>query len=77
VHQVVHMNLRLLAYKVQLSQALEPNEKPKWREFAVNMLERISENEAVLRRACFSDEATNNARLVEKNWQPLFALEQT
>jgi len=31
------------------------------------MLERISENEAVLRRACFSDEATNNARLVEKN----------
>lgn len=58
VQKVLHKNLRLYAYKVQLLQALEPNDKPRRKEFAVNMLERISEDETFLRRVCFSDEAT-------------------
>ena len=34
---------------MQLLQALEPNDKPKRREFAVNMMERISEDETILK----------------------------
>ena len=58
VHKVLHKNLRLYAYKVQMLQALHPNELPRRKKFAVNMLQRISENEAFLKRVCFSDEAT-------------------
>lgn len=58
VHKVLHKNLRLYAYKVQLLQALEPNDKPRRKDFAINMLERISEDETFLNRVCFSDEAT-------------------
>ena len=58
VHKVQHKNLRLYTYKVQLLQALEPNDKSRQKEFAVNMLERISEDETFLRRVCFSNEAT-------------------
>ena len=39
-------------------QALQPNNMPRKKEFAVNMLQRISEDEAFLKRVCFSDEAT-------------------
>ena len=39
-------------------QALQPNNMPRRKEFAVNMLQRISEDEAFLKRVCFSDEAT-------------------
>ena len=39
-------------------QALHPNDMPRRKEFiAVNMLQRISEDEAFLKRVCFSDEA--------------------
>ena len=58
VHKVLHKNLRLYAYKVQMLQALQPNDMPRRKEFAVNMLQRISEDEAFLKRVCFSDEAT-------------------
>ena len=46
VHKVLHKNLRLYAYKVQMFQALQPNDIPTQKEFAVNMLQRISEDEA-------------------------------
>ena len=59
VHKVLHKNLRLYAYKVQMLQALQPNDMPKRKEFAVNMLQQISSNEAFLKRVCFSDEATS------------------
>ena len=39
-------------------QSLQPNDMPRRKEFAVNMLQRISEDEAFLKRVCFSDEAT-------------------
>ena len=58
VHKVLHKNLRLFAYKVQMLQTLQPNNMPRRKEFAVNMLQRISEDEAFLKRVCFSDEAT-------------------
>ena len=55
VHKVLHKNLRLYAYMLQ---ALQSNDMPRQKEFAVNMLQRISENEAFVKRVCFSDEAT-------------------
>ena len=58
VHKVLHKRLRLYAYKVQMLQRLQPNDKPKRKEFADNMLQRISEGEEFLKRICFSDEAT-------------------
>ena len=58
VHKVLHKKLRLYAYKVQMLQRLQPNDKPKRKEFADNMLHRISEDEEFLKRICFSDEAT-------------------
>ena len=58
VHKVLHKRSRLLAYKVQMLQRLQPNDKPKRKEFADNMLHRISEDEEFLKRICFSDEAT-------------------
>ena len=57
-HEVLHKNLRLYAYKVQMLQALQPNDMTRRKEFAKNMLQRISEDEAFLKRVCFSDEAT-------------------
>ena len=57
VHKVLHKNLRLYAYEVQMK-ALQPNDMPRRKEFAVNMLQQISENEAFLKRVCFSNEAT-------------------
>ena len=58
VHKVLHKNLRLYAYKVQMLQALQPNGMPRRKEFAVNILQRISEDETFLKRVFFSDEAT-------------------
>ena len=58
VHKVLNKNLRLFAYKAQMLQALQSNDMPRGKEFVVNMLHRISEDEALLKRVCFSDEAT-------------------
>ena len=58
VHKVLHKRLRLYAYKVQMLQRLQPNDKPKRKEFADNMLQRISEDKEFLKRICFSDETT-------------------
>ena len=58
VHKVLHKNLKLFAYKVQMLQTLQPNDMPRRKEFAVNMLQQISEDEAFLKRVCFSDEVT-------------------
>ena len=39
-------------------QRLYPNDKPKRKEFADNMLQQISEDEEFFKRICSSDEAT-------------------
>ena len=49
VHKALHKNLRLYAYKVQMLQALQPNDMPRRKEFAVKMLQRIFEDEAFLK----------------------------
>ena len=58
VHKILHKNLGLYAYKMQMLQALQPNDMPRRKEFAVNMLQRISEDEVFLKRVFFSDETT-------------------
>ena len=58
VHKVLHKNLRLFFYKVQMLHALQPNDMPRRKDFSVNMLQRIFEDEAFLKRVCFSNEAT-------------------
>ena len=44
VHKVLHKNLRLYAHEVQMLQALQPNDMPRRKEFAVNMLQRPVRN---------------------------------
>ena len=45
VPKVLHKKLRLHAYTVQMLQRFQPNDKPKRKEFADNMLLRIFEDE--------------------------------
>ena len=58
VHKVLHIRLRLHAYKVLMLQRLQPSDKPKQKELADIMLHRISEIEEFFKQICFSDEAT-------------------
>ena len=51
IHKVVHRNLRLYAYIVQLLQALKPEDKPRRKEFAVTMLDRLDSAPGFLKRA--------------------------
>ena len=48
VRKNLHKRLRLNANKVQMLQRIQPNGKPKRKEFAENMLQRISEDEELL-----------------------------
>ena len=41
VHKVLHKRLPLYAYKVQMLQRLQPNDKPKRKEFPDNMLQQV------------------------------------
>ena len=70
VHKVLHKRLRLYAYKVQMLQRLQPNDKSKRKQFADNMLQRISEDEEFLKRICFSDKATFHCHLVHQTSLP-------
>ena len=45
VHKVLQKRLRLHAYKMKMLQRLQPNDKPKRKEFADNMLQKNSEDE--------------------------------
>ena len=58
IHKVLHRNLPLYAYKVQLLQALKPEDKPLRKEFAVTMLDRLDSDPAFLKRVHLSDEST-------------------
>ena len=49
VHKVLRRKrLRLCAYKVQMLEKLQPNDKPKRKEFAQSMLQQISEDDELL-----------------------------
>ena len=58
IHKVLHRKLRLYAYKVQLLQPLKPEDKPRRKEFAVMMLDRLDSDPGFLKRVCFSEEST-------------------
>ena len=57
VHKVFKI-VCLQSANVTKLQALQRNDMPRGKEFAMNMLQRISEDEAFLKQVCFSDEAT-------------------
>ena len=58
LHRVVRKRLHLYAYKLQLVQALQPNDKPRRLAFAVDLLDRIEEKNEFLARILFTDDAT-------------------
>ena len=58
VHRVLHKSLKMYPYKIQLLQNLQSNDKPRRKQFACDMLTRISEDPALLDKLCFTDEAT-------------------
>ena len=58
VHKVLHKRLRLHAYKLQIVQALKPDDRPRRAAFAEEILQRIDDDNGYLNSVCFSDEAT-------------------
>ena len=58
VHKVLHKRLRLHAYKLQIVQALKPDDRPRRAAFAEKILQRIGDDNGYLNSVCFSDEAT-------------------
>lgn len=58
VHRVLRKRLQLYAYKLQILQALKPDDKLRRYEFACEMIERIDQNPDFLSGVMFSDEAT-------------------
>ena len=58
VHKVLHKRLRLHAYKLQIVQALKPDDRPRRAAFAEEILQRIDDDNGHLNSVCFSDEAT-------------------
>ena len=56
-HKSLLRKLRLYAYKMQLVQALKPEDKLRQKEFAVTMLDRLDSDPQFLKRVCFCDES--------------------
>lgn len=58
VHKVLRKRLKLFPYKLQLVQALKPDDKTKRMAFAEDILDRIADDPTFLQHVLFSDEAT-------------------
>ena len=58
VHKVLHKRLRLHAYKLQIVQALKPDDRPCRAAFAEEILQRNNDDNGYLNSVCFSYEAT-------------------
>lgn len=54
-HKILNNNLQLYVYKVKLLQVIMAHNKPKRKEFKINILEQISKNETFFTQVCFSD----------------------
>ena len=65
VHKVLQKRLRLHAYKMKMLQRLQPNDKPKRKEFADNMLQKNSEDEES------SDDTLGHPLLAASNIDPV------
>ena len=55
VHRLLHKRLKLYADKVQILQELKPNDGPKRKAFALEMLSRIEDDEDYLKKIMFTD----------------------
>jgi hypothetical protein len=58
IHRVLHKQLHLSAYKVQITEELKPEEKPKLLDFATDELHRIDMDPNFLPNIWFSEQAT-------------------
>ena len=58
IQNVLHMHLRLHAYKIQLRHEIKPDDKIKRVEFAFFMLSKIYDDESFLKCIIFTDEVT-------------------
>ena len=58
VVDILHKRLQFRAYKLQILQALHPNDRPQRTAFAEEILERIDADNDYLQYVAFSDEAT-------------------
>ena len=58
VHNIVRKKLKLYPYKIQLVQALKPDDYGKREEFARTILRRVEDDPDYLERVFFTDEAT-------------------
>ncbi|KFM69899.1 hypothetical protein X975_24157, partial [Stegodyphus mimosarum] len=58
MYKVIKRNVKLHAYKVQIVQVLEPDDRPRRMAFATDMLRRIEDAAEFLKRIMFSDEAS-------------------
>jgi len=57
VHKVLHTKLKLHAYKIQLLQKIKAADKPKRKEFAELMLEKIDNEANFMHNITFTDDA--------------------
>ena len=58
VHKVLHKQLRLHTYKLQIVQALKPDDHSRRAAFAEEVFQRIDDDNVYLNSVIFSDEAT-------------------
>ena len=58
IHKVLEKRLLLHAFKLQIGEALQPNDRPLRPEFATSLINSIGENNVFLQKVIFSDEAT-------------------
>ncbi|KAJ4446658.1 hypothetical protein ANN_13355 [Periplaneta americana] len=77
LQRIVHKHLKLYAYKVQLMQRLEPDDKPKRVEFANTMLDRHGADPDFMSKIFFSDEATFYVSDKQQVIGPFFFSEKT
>ena len=54
-HRILPKRLKLYAYKVQILQELKPNDGPKCKAFAMEMLSRIEDDEDYLKKVMFTE----------------------
>jgi hypothetical protein len=58
VQKILHSPLKLYAYKIQIVQAIDPDDQSHQKEFAVDMFRQIGYGSNFLDNFSFSDEST-------------------
>ena len=60
MHRILHKRLKLYTYKVQILQELKPNDRPKRKVFALDMLSHIEDDEDYLKKVMLTNKACCN-----------------